>query len=476
VKRGGLLIAVEGLDRAGTTPLVETLSRWLERKGLSVETFAAAPSETLRQVASSRTRPYVQPRVAALLAAADMERTTAADIRRAQARGATVVVDRYAWTAIARHVARGLDPAWTRSLYRFTPAPDLTIYVRQSPQDAMRLTAHAVASERALAATAGSFAAFLERVVDELENLAATLHDASTRPGGAETITIDGVHEEGVTAVRDAVKSLLSPDPRSTRRARGARPVNATAAESRASLVLSVGRPHREPGRLIVLEGIDGAGRSTQVRMLEAELRAEGRSVVSTAFGTSAIAGELLQRAKREQGWDPAAILLLYAADLAERLDRVILPALQAGVTVIADRYSYTPVARAVARDVEPEWAEMLFSFAPSPDAVVLLDLPVREALARIRTAADRASQARDVRGDVAGEGAIVAADAQKVRALGNRAANYRGYQSRVADWLTAAADSLAFTRVDALRPTQAVQVAIRRAVAPSIGPRALAL
>ena len=149
-----------------------------------------------------------------------------------------------------------------------------------------------------------------------------------------------------------------------------------------------VARPgaHGLPGLLIVLEGTDRAGRSTHIRLIEQHLRYTGLAVTRTSLATSAIAGQAIRRSRMSptgRKLDPVATVLIDAADLAERIEQVILPALQAGLIVLADRYAYTPMARADARSVDAEWLARLFDFAPPPDAAFLLEIDAATALAR---------------------------------------------------------------------------------------------
>ncbi len=140
---------------------------------------------------------------------------------------------------------------------------------------------------------------------------------------------------------------------------------------------------HGEPGILFVLEGIDRSGRSTHVRRLEEHLRYAGRGVTRTSLASSLLSGDLIRGAKRDRHADSTETALLYAADLAERLEQVVLPSLRAGLVVIADRYCWTPMARAEARGVDPVWLDALFAFVPPPDAVLFLDVDAEASLAR---------------------------------------------------------------------------------------------
>jgi dTMP kinase len=140
---------------------------------------------------------------------------------------------------------------------------------------------------------------------------------------------------------------------------------------------------HDEPGVLFVLEGIDRSGRSTHIRRLEEHLRYAGRGVTRTSLASSLLSGDRIRRAKRDRHADPTETALLYAADLAERVEQVVMPALRAGLVVVADRYCWTPMARAEARGVDGAWLDALFGFVPAPDAVMFLDVDAEASLAR---------------------------------------------------------------------------------------------
>jgi dTMP kinase len=140
---------------------------------------------------------------------------------------------------------------------------------------------------------------------------------------------------------------------------------------------------HGEPGVLLVLEGIDRSGRSTHARRLEEHLRYTGRGVARTSLTSSLLAADRIRRAKRDGHAGPSETALLYAADLTERVEQVVLPSLRAGLVVIADRYCWTPMARAEVRGVPAAWLTALFSFVPPPDAVFFLDVDAATSLTR---------------------------------------------------------------------------------------------
>jgi dTMP kinase len=138
------------------------------------------------------------------------------------------------------------------------------------------------------------------------------------------------------------------------------------------------------PGRLIVVEATDGVGRSTQIRLLMEWLEDEGFAVIHTGLRRSDLAGPGIQRAKEGHTLDPITLNLFYATDVWDRLDRQILPALRAGMVVLADRYVFSLIARAIVRGVSPRWMEDLYGFAVIPDKVIYLDIDVEHLLPRV--------------------------------------------------------------------------------------------
>jgi len=132
------------------------------------------------------------------------------------------------------------------------------------------------------------------------------------------------------------------------------------------------------PGRLIVLEGTDGVGRSTQIALLREWMEGQGYAVQSTGLKRSALAGKGIKEAKQGHTLGILTANLFYATDMVDRLEKVILPALRAGFVVLTDRYIYSIMARAMVRGVDPGWIRDVFGFALVPDAVYYLqaDLP----------------------------------------------------------------------------------------------------
>ncbi len=127
-------------------------------------------------------------------------------------------------------------------------------------------------------------------------------------------------------------------------------------------------------GRLIVVEGADGSGRTTEIALLKEWLEVEGHSVVDTGLRRSDLVSGEIDRAKQGHTLGATTMALLYAADFADQLENKMIPALSAGSTVLADRYIYTLMARAIARGASREWARKVYAFALRPDLVVFLD------------------------------------------------------------------------------------------------------
>ena len=138
------------------------------------------------------------------------------------------------------------------------------------------------------------------------------------------------------------------------------------------------------PGRLIVLEGTDGVGRSTQIGMLQEWLEAEGYAVVVTGFRRSELAANGIDRAMRGNTLDVLTLNLFYATDFWDRLEKNIVPALRTGMVALVDRYIFSIIARARVRGVPARWLNDVFEFAVVPDRVLYLDVDVEHLLPRV--------------------------------------------------------------------------------------------
>lgn len=128
-------------------------------------------------------------------------------------------------------------------------------------------------------------------------------------------------------------------------------------------------------GRLIVVEGPDASGRSTQIELLTTNLEAEGYAVLSTGLSRSELIGQGILEAKRNVSLGKRTLAMFYAADFADQLEHKIIPALQAGYVVLADRYIYTLMARNTVRGIKRSWSSDLYSFSLIPDLIFYLDV-----------------------------------------------------------------------------------------------------
>jgi dTMP kinase len=137
-------------------------------------------------------------------------------------------------------------------------------------------------------------------------------------------------------------------------------------------------------GKLIVVEGTDGAGRTTQINMLKPWLEEIGHAVLDTALTRSALAGDGIRRAKEGNNLGRVTQSLFYATDFLDRLENEIVPALRAGFIVLTDRYIYSLMARAIVRGVDPIWIRNLFGVALKPDAVFYLRIGVDQLIPRV--------------------------------------------------------------------------------------------
>ena len=142
--------------------------------------------------------------------------------------------------------------------------------------------------------------------------------------------------------------------------------------------------PEEFPGRLIVVEGTDGVGRSTHIALLKEWLEDRGFAALDTGFTRSELAGPGIKRAKQGHTLDRFTLNLFYATDFWDRLERQIVPALRAGMVVLADRYIFSLIARAAVRGVPLEWMENLYGFALVPDKVIYLDIDVENLIPRV--------------------------------------------------------------------------------------------
>jgi dTMP kinase len=137
-------------------------------------------------------------------------------------------------------------------------------------------------------------------------------------------------------------------------------------------------------GKLIVIEGTDGAGRTTQINLLKPWLEELGHAVLDTGMTRSPLAGDGIRRAKEGNNLGRVTQSLFYATDFVDRLENEIAPALRAGFVVLTDRYIYSLMARAMVRGVDPVWIRSIYSVALKPDAVFYLRVGLDQLIPRV--------------------------------------------------------------------------------------------
>jgi len=149
-------------------------------------------------------------------------------------------------------------------------------------------------------------------------------------------------------------------------------------------MVNTLQTPHAYPGRLFVVEGIDGSGKTTQLSLLGKWLASTGQRVFVTEWNSSALVKAATKTGKKKNALTPMTFSLLHATDFADRLLYHIVPPLKAGMIVLADRYTYTAFARDAARGVDRRWVRELYSFAVKPDLAVYFRVPIDVSVDRL--------------------------------------------------------------------------------------------
>ena len=202
----------------------------------------------------------------------------------------------------------------------------------------------------------------------------------------------------------------------------------------------------RLPGHLIAIEGTDGVGRSTQIDLLRPWLELEGYAVSNTGWTRSPLLSETINEAKAGHQLTVTTFALLYAADFADRLEHEILPALQAGFIVIADRYMYTAFARNTVMGADPQWTHDVFGVALVPDLVIYLDIDVETLIPRV----------------VQGKGMDHWESGMHLALGTDLFHSFQRYQARLIDEYRRLASEFGFTTVDARQPIGDVQAELR--------------
>lgn len=141
---------------------------------------------------------------------------------------------------------------------------------------------------------------------------------------------------------------------------------------------------HRFPGKLFIVEGIDGSGKSTQLMLLHQWLQAEGYGTVFSEWNSSPLVRDITKRGKKKKMLTPSTFSLIHATDFADRMEHNIIPLLKAGAVVLCDRYIFTAFARDVVRGMDPKWVRELYTFAVKPTVAFYFHVPLEVAMRRL--------------------------------------------------------------------------------------------
>jgi dTMP kinase len=218
---------------------------------------------------------------------------------------------------------------------------------------------------------------------------------------------------------------------------------------------MTVLAPNRFRGKLIVVEGIDGSGKSTQIALLSQWLRSRGTAVAFSEWNSSPLVRETTRRGKKKEMFTPATFSLIHATDFADRMERYIVPLLKAGAVVCADRYAYTAFARDVVRGVSRRWVRNLYRFAIRPNLAFYFRVPLEVALGRI----------------LGGRNAIKYYEAGMDLGLSqNIEESFRIFQGRIIEEYDAMASEMGFHVIDATGSIEQQQQEMRRIVLAELG------
>lgn len=207
-------------------------------------------------------------------------------------------------------------------------------------------------------------------------------------------------------------------------------------------------------GKLIVVEGIDGSGKSTQIDLLHKWLQSQGKSVYFTEWNSSSLVKSTTRLGKQEKMFTPSTFSLLQATDFSDRWENYMLPLLKAGAIVLADRYAFTAYARDVARGVDRDWIRNLYSFAAQPDLAFYFRVPLDVAVERIMS-----SRAK-IKYYEAG---------MDLGLSDNKITSFRLFQQRIIDEYEKMTDEFGFTILDGTLPVEVQQKQIRKIVARAL-------
>jgi dTMP kinase len=208
------------------------------------------------------------------------------------------------------------------------------------------------------------------------------------------------------------------------------------------------------PGRLFIVEGVDGSGKSTQLTLLAQWLRGQGYPVVFSEWNSSPIVKSTTSRGKKRRLLTPLTFSLIHATDFSDRIERDIVPALKAGAIVLADRYVYTAFARDVTRGVPSRWVRSLYRFAVVPTVAFYFRVPLEVSLKRILSGRPK------LKWYEAGMDLGLDSDIEE---------SYRRFQGRILEEYERIVPEYGIHVIDAAQPVEVQQRLLRRAITPHL-------
>jgi dTMP kinase len=141
--------------------------------------------------------------------------------------------------------------------------------------------------------------------------------------------------------------------------------------------------PREITGSLIVIEGMDGSGRSTQISLLQEWLESEGFAVQTSGLRRSTLVGRDIDELMAKNAVTRLTLALMYATDFFDQVEHRVLPALRSGTMVLADRYIFTLIARGVVRGINRDYLSGLYAMAVRPHLTFWLNVRPETAFAR---------------------------------------------------------------------------------------------
>ena len=411
----GKLIAVEGVDGSGKSTQIYLLRRWLELEGYKV-IFTEWNSSSIVKKATSKgkRKRLLTPTTFSLIHCTDFADRYERQILPMLRAGYIVLADRYIYTAFVRDAVRGCDRDWVRRLYSFATHPDLTFFFDVPLEVALerildgrpQLKYHEAGMDLGLSTDPyESFKIFQGMLNDEYHRIANEYNfvtiDASRPPDEQQQAVRECVQQridltkhktKGWSPVHrlpemSMIWKLPIIQPKRPPEALSTVVQDETTAADESTEILDLPSKHPSSkelpkinplplkGKLIVIEGADGSGRTTQIGLLHNQLEVLGYPVIDVGLKRSTLVADELQEALQGNTLSPVTLSLFYATDFADQLENKIVPALRSGFIVLADRYIYTLMARDIVRGMDSQWVRDIYSIALIPDVVFYLNV-----------------------------------------------------------------------------------------------------